>query len=151
MIYSGTDLKFRISSTIAGFVPGDHDFRIEVIDNYGRKKAVCTKDDCFYDADGNWYFTLENVRRGILYARFYAIIPDDDYDKQSRVVTDFQLLCTVDLCESCLPKPGHCHGQHSVKYEQVWTVNADDGTYLAGADGQLVLTADGKRIQIIPH
>ena len=61
-------------------------------------------------------------------------------------VTDVQLLAVVGACGCRMPC--HCGCPHTVRYTQVWTVNLDDGTYLCGADGELLLTADGARIQV---
>ena len=146
MLYPGTDLKFRIRAEIPGFDIGEHGFCVEILSRRGRVRQTVTREESFCDSEGNWYFTLENARRGAVFARFRAFIPDDDYDKRVRVVTDVQLLAVVGACGCRMPC--HCGCPHTVRYTQVWTVNLDDGTYLCGADGELLLTADGARIQV---
>lgn len=150
MIYPGTDLKFRVTADIAGFSIGDGEFGITVLDQYGRTRYNIVKDECFQDSEGRWYFTLSNARRGIYSARFTATIPDADYDALHRQYVDLQPLVAVGYC-GCFSTPhGCCRKEQQVQYEQVWTANLDDGTYLADADGRLILTADGARIKINP-
>ncbi len=142
MIYPGSDLKFQITSTQPGFHLTEDDFTIVIRDQYGRKRQVIHKNDCFYDSDGRFYFTVEDVRRGVYYAFFDGSYEDDDYPKQRRVFTDAQELYRVDYC-GCPCRREH---EHTVKYEQVWTVSLDDDTYLTDANGQYILTSEGKRI-----
>ena len=145
MIYPGSDLKFQITSTRPGFHLAEDDFTIVIKDQYGRKRQVIRKIDCFYDSDGRFYFTVENVRRGVYYAFFDGSYKDDDYESQRRVFTDIQELYRVEYC-GCL-----CHREHehTVKYEQVWTVSLDDDTYLTDVNGQYILTSEGKRIAFL--
>ncbi len=143
MIFPGTDLKYKIIASFPGFVIGSHAFRIVLTDVHGRKVKELSKADCFSDSEGSWYFAVENVRKGLLFVRFYAYVPDKDYNKQVRVITDYQLLCAV----ACAPVCRCRHeGPHDVRYEQVWTVDLDDGTYLADKDGNLILV-DGRRVR----
>lgn len=146
MIYPGTDLKFRIKSSVYGFSLTEHDFTVEIVGRRGYVRQRITKEQMFSDADGAWYFTLDNVRSGKTFAKFYASIPDGDFDKLTRTVTDIQLLCVAGCC--CGQNRGGDCCAHIVKYEQVWTADLDDGTYLAGSDGSLILTADGCRIKV---
>ena len=60
MIYPGSDLKFQITSTQPGFHLTEDDFTIVIRDQYGRKRQVIHKNDCFYDSDGRFYFTVDD-------------------------------------------------------------------------------------------
>lgn len=147
MIYPGTDLKFRVTSYIAGFDMTRDEFVISVIDQHGRTRYSATKDECFQDEGGGWLFTVENVKTGIYAVKFTGYIPDDDYDKLTRRFVDMQPLFTVGYCDRHAPKRCCCDSHH-VRYEQVWLANLDDGTYLCDADGNLVITEDGCRIKV---
>lgn len=147
MSYEGTDLKFRMTSTIDGFSFDDHKFMVVIKNRWGRVVETVIKDLCFKDSEGQWYFTFENPPIGTYIATFVAYLPDDDYDKQMRVITDIQPIASVGV--SCNMKDASCQCDHKVHYEQVWATNIDDGSYLCDKDGNLILTADGKRIQFI--
>lgn len=157
MIYSGSDLKFRVEATMQGFSMKDDYFTITIKNKWGHIKYTITKDECFCDSEDNFYFTVENVSTGSYFAFFAASVPDDDYDKNKRNIIDKQPLYTVDSCgckvvsKDCdCGKDCDCHvGTLKVSYKQVWTTNVDDGMYLADNDGNLILTADGKRIQFL--
>lgn len=142
MIYPGTDLKFRVTATIDGFTLSDNQFEITIKNRWGQVVTTITKDQCFQDSEERWYFIVENVRSGKMYASFTGAINDDDYQKQVRIVTDYQILCEVGTaCTATTSATAH-----QVQYEQVWTANIDGTTYLADSDGQLVTAADGRRI-----
>lgn len=148
MISPGNDLKFRITSDIKDFSMDDCDFSIIIKNRWGQVIVSVPKDECFKDSEGNWYFTMENVQVGVYFAMFFAELPDDDYDKQTRIRTDLQHLVTVGTC--CCDYSYHkCSCDHDMHYEQVWTTNIDGAAYLCDRDGNLILTADGKRIQFI--
>lgn len=152
MNYPGTDLKFRITTEIPDFQLSEDGFMIVVKDRYKRTVASVTKNDCFYDDQGQWYFTLSKVRSGWYYAFFTAQREDDDFDDQRAAFTDSQLLTTVGYCEKHAPKMHDCdEGNHKVHYEQVWTVSIDGEDYLADCYGRYVYTSDGKRIQFTNH
>ena len=150
MIYPGQDLKFRITTEITGFSMDDCKFCITVLDLYGRRRYSVTKDECFQDSEGRWYFTMENTRRGIYFARFETEIPDDDFDDFSRKFIDVRLLVPVGYNYYCCPTVHGfcCRQKYKIHYELVWTADLDDGTYLADATGALIITSDGKRIKI---
>lgn len=152
MIFAGSDLKFRITAIIESFKVADNDFNVVVKNKWGQVKYVVEKDEMFTDDKGNYYFTLESVPAGVYYAIFTATVLDDDYDKLTRTVVDMQHLCSVSALGSCncqgIDVSSTCNCDHKVGYEQVWTVNVDGGIYLAGSDGALILTEDGKRIQL---
>jgi hypothetical protein len=149
MIYPNTDLKFRVWTEYEDFDMERDEFLIRVIDRYGRCRYEIPKADCFQDEEGRWYFTMERVRSGWHWAKFAAVEPDGDYDKLSRVICDAQPLVCVGYCEKHAPRIHDCDaGHHKVHYEQVWTVELDDGVYLADRDGNLILSNEGSRIQI---
>ena len=155
MIHEGSDLKFAVKTDIAGFTLTDNDFSIVVKNRWGQVKYAIEKDEMFQDQEGNWYFTLENVRRGTYYAVLTAVSPDDDYDKSARRIVDRRQLCEVAAgfgrVGSRATVANGCQGHKDgvpVEYRQVWTVNLDDGEYLADKDGHLIYTGDGKRIQL---
>lgn len=142
MIYPGTDLKFRITTTQPDFNLSEDNFEIKVKDQYGRVRQTVRKAGCFWDDQGNWYFVMDNVRTGIYFAWFHGCYEDGDYDDQRRDFTDVQELCRVNYHAG----PRHHHHKHVVQYEQVWTVSIDGEDYLADCDGNYVLTSDGNRI-----
>ena len=142
MIYPGTDLKFRITTTQPDFNLSENNFEIKVKDQYGRVRQTVRKTDCFWDDQGGWYFVMDNVRTGIYFAWFHGRYEDEDYDDQRRDFTDVQELCRVNYHAA----PRHRHHKHVVQYEQVWTVSIDGEDYLADCDGNYVLTSDGNRI-----
>lgn len=141
MIYPGTDLKFRITTTQPDFNLSEDTFEIKIKDQYNRVRQVVTKSDCFWDDQGNWYFVMDNVKTGIYFAWFHGRYEDEDYDDQRRDFADVQELCRVNYHAG----PLHRH-HHKVHYEQVWTVSIDGDEYLCDKDGNYVLTSDGKRI-----
>lgn len=148
MIYPGDDLKFRITTEIPDFQLSEDGFEIVVRDKYKRAVARITKNDYFYDDQGQWYFTLGKVRSGWYYAFFNAYRQDDDYDELTAAFNDVQPLCTVGYCERHAPHLRDCDkGKHKVHYEQVWAVSVDGADYLADCYGRYVYTGDGKRIQ----
>lgn len=149
MIYPGTDLKFRVTTSVTGFSLDTDEWSIAILDRYNRMRYAIEKDECFQDSEGDWYFTIEQVRCGFYFARMTMAVPDADYDKLTRTVTDHRPLCAVGFCDCHLPTPRHCHcTDHKVQYQQIWTTDLDDGTYLCGEDGTLILTKDGYRIRM---
>ena len=156
--YPGTDRKFMVTTTQEDFLLVDDDFEITVIDPYRRQRRIA-KQDCFFDSDGRYYFTLERTLRGTYYAWFKGWYEDDDYDEQTRQFTDGQVLCEVGVkaCRCGIPEQSSptrslsatdstCHCRHVVQYQEVTTVSLDGDEYLADTDGKYILTSDGKRI-----
>lgn len=154
--FPGTDRKFMVTVTQEDFLLVDDDFEITVIDPYRRQRRI-RKQDCFFDSDGRYYFTLEKTLRGTYYAWFKGWYEDDDYDKQTRQFTDGQKLCEVgvrtcrcgtatDSTESADTGGNGCQCRHVVQYQEVTTVSVDGDEYLADIDGKYILTSDGKRI-----
>lgn len=140
----GTDLKFRVITTKDDFSLDADQFVIVVKNQYGRVTHRVLKSDCYLDSEGQWYFNVEHVAVGLHYAVFVGVITDGDYTKMNRNWTDIQpMFLGTNDCKKCRYC---CENDHPVSYEQVWTINIDDGEYLSGADGKFVLTSDGKRI-----
>lgn len=146
------DVKFQITTTYDDFTLAGDPFTITVKDRYGRVVRTMGRDDCFWDDDFRFYFTLENVRRGVYYAYFTGSYEDEDYDKQRATVSDAQVLLTVPSCvldKDCenikfIGRKQCC--RHKVHYRVVTTVSIDGEEYLCGSDGKYILTSDGKRI-----
>ena len=149
MINPGTDLKFRIESTDARVDLKTQEFSVLIENRKGDFSMKLGKQDCFFDSEANIYFAIENPAPGGYYASFATPIPDDDYNKLSRILTDKQFLVDVGVCSCGGASGSSCGCPHPVKYTQVWETNLDDGTYLCDEDGELILTADGHRIQFI--
>jgi len=150
MEYPGSDRKFRVTSDLEDFHFGEDDFEIVVKDLYGRTVRRIGPEDCFWDSEGRWYFTLENVRSGVYYACFRGSYEDTDFDDQRRVFTDMQKLMQVGVRLVCSCTAGvmgaRCECRHSVHYEEVFSVSIDGDEYLCDRLGRYILTADGKRI-----
>lgn len=148
MIYAGSDLKFKIVPHRDFLDLEEQDFTLEIRNGWWQVLATISKDSCFEDVDGNFYFTIDNVQRGELWALFSVTIEDEDYEKHNRVITDNQKICNVERCE-CMDAECYCecNSDHIVTYEQVWTVNIDGERFLVGSDGAYILTNDGNRIQ----
>ena len=154
MIHAGTDMKFRATTNIVGFSLARNRFSISIKNRWGKLMAdedgepmVITNENCFYDSDGNCYFTVGGLPNGQYNAFFTGYIEDDDYDTQEKRVTDKQLIVEVgdkvcDCHETC-----YCEQQHDIHYEMVYEINIDGETYLADKDGKYIFTSDGKRIQ----
>ena len=149
MIYPNSDLKFRITSNSDRIVLQDIEFSITIKNRYGQAKVFIPKDECFQDSEGEYVFTIESVKKGAHFAYFSGFIDDSDYDKMTQQNTDIQELYVVG---SCGVNTGgsiyDCEHEHIVKYQRVIEVDVDGGTYLADKDGNLLLTADGRRIQL---
>lgn len=150
MIYPGTDLKFKITASIPNFDIAEHGCSVEIVNRRGRVQKTIPKSAMFSDEQGNWYFNIENVRSGPIFVRFNAEIPDKDYNKQVRIVTDYQLLCWVGVspygCPNGSSSSSSSSDTHNVTYTQVWTVNLDGDTYLTDEQGNLILV-NGQRVR----
>lgn len=145
--YPGTDRKFMVTAPQQDFFLTDDEWEITLIDPYSRQRRI-TKQDCFFDSDGRYYFTLEKPLRGTYHAWFKGWYEDDDYDKQTRQFTDGQMLCEVGVkaCRCRTAAHPNCQCRHVVQYTEVQTVSLDGDEYLADMDGKYILTSDGKRI-----
>lgn len=125
------------------------DFSFVVRDYFSHKFYSFDKKDCLQDSEGRYYFLMENVPTGEYFSYFTAKVPDDDYDKQVRIVKDISFLCKVGMC-NCHTQSRYTKNQCQcgglVKYDEVWTTNVDGCVYLADKDGNFILTSDGKRI-----
>lgn len=147
MIYKGTDLKFQVTTTQSDFSLAENDFTIRIRNRWGRVEKIITKNDCFYDKDGRFYFMVENVKTGVFYAFFSGSYEDDDYDKQTRTFTDEQALYEVGQFHCARNRKTDCGCDHKVHYTMVETVSVDGADYLADSEGRYIYTSDGKRIQ----
>ena len=139
--YPGGDQKFRIINEIPDFFLSEHPFHLVIKNQMGQVKYRLTKNDCFWDSDGNYYFCIEHVQEGRYEVVFSGSYEDDDYNKQNAVVTDRQVLTVAGRY-----KMPFRQRHHLIHYEQVWTVSIDGDDYLCGSDGKYILTSDGKRI-----
>lgn len=150
-IYPGMDVKFQIKTDYNDFQLTEDPWKIIIKDQYGRTVSALDKGDCFWDADGNYYFALEKVRNGMVYFVFFkGSYEDEDYDDQRAAVTDIQRLLAVPsaVCECpCIEsRQSLSCKHHRVHYRLVTTVSIDGDDYLCGLDGKYILTSDGKRI-----
>jgi hypothetical protein len=143
----GTDLKFRLTTTKDDFTLAGDKWNIVIKNNLGRTVRRITKNDCYYDDQGRWYFNITNPQVGTYTAIFIGAYEDEDYDEQQRIWTDRQVLF---VCrEGCMMRqrrqrhPAAC----PVQYEQVWSCSIDGEDYLADCYGRYVYTSDGHRIQ----
>lgn len=144
---AGGDQKFRVTTTKEDFQLSEDAFFIIIKNRYGRVVQRILKNDCFYDTEGRWYFTAENIKEGEHLAVFVGQYEDDDYDKQHRTFIDIQPLYVGTAgCDAVATSQHACAG-HSIQYEQVWSVSIDGEDYLADSLGRYIYTSDGKRIQ----
>lgn len=146
MIYPHTDLKFRITITASDFSQENDDWSLRIIDRFNREVADFAKNEFFRDSLGNWYFDMPNVLTGEYRAITTIGIPDDDFNKQLQMRTDCQKFLWVNMPEKPCGCGGHTDGMRVV-IERVYVISVDDGDYLADAEGDYILTGDGKRIQ----
>lgn len=142
MNYPGTDLKFKVTADIAGFDLSSDPFAIIIKNNFRQIVRRIPRAECFFDSDRHCYFVFEHPHRGVYTAFFIANVADDDYAKQASQVTDVQMLTSVGY-----EYQADNSSVHQVEYEQVYVRSVDDADYLADADGNYILTSDGKRIQ----
>lgn len=144
MVYPGTDKKYMIIASQEDFNLMEDPWELLIKDRYGRVRYARPKSECFWDSDGNYYFTLEDLRQGAYFAFFRGAYEDDDYDKQKRVFTDVQKLLEVGKVPDCPSR--HTCRRHVISYVEVTTVSVDGEDYLADKDGKYIYTSDGKRI-----
>ena len=148
MIYPGTDLKFKVTAVMVGFDINEDNMTLLIKNRWGKTCYRYTADDFFEDPDGNWYFTMPNARTGIYFAFLTCYRGDKDFEANSQRVVDVQYLVNVGVCPC---KAKHCACPRTdgleVHYERVWTVNLNDGVYLADMYGNPILTTDGELIR----
>lgn len=145
----GTDLKFRISTTKDDFTLAGDKWNIVIKNSMGRTVHRISKNDCYYDSEGRWYFNIQNPQLGTYTAIFIGAYEDEDYDESQRIWTDRQVLF---VCrEGCMMRKRRSRHMPypacPVHYEQVWACSIDGEDYLADCYGRYVYAADGKRIQ----
>ena len=146
--YAGQDLKFMVESLCENLILTRDSFEIVIVNRWGKVARKITKNDCFYDSDGRFYFTVENIQPGVWFARFRGAYEDDDYDKQEAVMADEQKLFECSVRDCCCDKStfGDCKCEHQVRYTEVTRVSIDGADYLADCYGRYIYTSDGKRI-----
>ena len=147
MIYPGTDLKFKVTVNIPGFSLKNDDFSIVIATQHGRVRYVITRDDTVMASNGDFFFMLTDVRKGIYYARLTAEREDSNFENGIQHIVDCQPLCAVGMYEHgcCVPPTDGV----SVAYQRVWIVNVNGLVYLAESDGTPILDRDGNRIYLI--
>lgn len=146
MINAGTDLKYRVETDIAGFSLANNGFTITVSNRWGQVLKIIRKADMLIDSFGNYYFTLDAVPTGIYYARLAAHKEDEDFSDGIQTIVDYRYLVSVGTEESMI-RQSENEGS-TVAYIRVWTANLVDGVYLADANGNPILDADGNRIRL---
>ena len=146
MINAGTDLKYRVETDIAGFSLANNDFTITVSNRWGQVLKIIRKADMLIDSFWNYYFTLDAVPTGIYYARLAAHKEDEDFSDGIQTIVDYRYLVSVGTEESMIRQSEN--DGSTVAYIRVWTVNLVDGVYLADANGNPILDADGNRIRL---
>lgn len=150
MIHPHTNLKYKVEISAEGFSQENDPWNVLVKDQFKRVQFNVDKDDCFRDSEGGYYFLFTDALTGRYDATTTVNIPDDDYDDGYMRIVDRQHFVDVGLCE--------CHHHHkcccktdgvTVTFTRVFTTNIDDAAYLCDMDGNLILTAEGKRIKFI--
>lgn len=145
MTYPGTDLKFRITAAIEGFSLADNYFTIAVKNGYGRLMYRRTKNQCFRDTEGSWYFTLTDIVPGTYTAVFTAYLPDDDFLRLIRRETDVQM-----LYDTHADRTDPAADSHRVQYERVYTASVGDEQFLVDENGDYIMSSDGQRVRFLP-
>lgn len=76
--FRGTELKFKVELTAAGFSMAENDFEIEV--KSGRQSVSMTKEEMKTDGSGNYYAYIDTnaLPAGTLKIVATAHIPDSD-------------------------------------------------------------------------
>ena len=120
----GTDLKFRLTTTKDDFTLAGDKWNIVIKNNLGRTVRRITKNDCYYDDQGRWYFNITNPQVGTYTAIFIGAYEDEDYDEQQRIWTDRQVLF---VCrEGCVMRqrrqrhPAACPVRAGVELQHRW-------------------------------
>ena len=143
----GTNLKFRLTTTKDDFTLASDKWNIVIKNNLGRTTHRITKNDCYYDTEGRYYFNILNPQPGTYTAIFVGAYEDEDYPEDRRIWTDRQVLF---VCrEGCMMRQRRKHHPSAcpVQYEQVWACSLNGDDYLCDCYGRYILTAEGDRIQ----
>ena len=151
MIHTNTSLKYNILIEAKDFEQERDPWGVVIYDYFNKEYATIDKEDCFRDSEGGYYFTLPNMDKGKYRAITTVQIPDDDYEPTYMTITDRQHLVDVGLCDCHKPyRPCNCQCETEglkVTFTRVFSTNLDDAAYLCDINGNLILTADGRRIQ----
>ncbi|MCH5307257.1 MAG: hypothetical protein J1E37_04195 [Prevotella sp.] len=147
MIHPGTDLKFKVTTHIAGFSMRSNDFTIIIRKRWAKIVGVFSKDNMLIDEYGNFYFVLAAVPSGVYYAEFNAYKADSDFNDGVQHIVDEQLLVTVGDDVKRLRCAGETDGA-VVIYNRVFTESIGSHIYLADENGEPILDANGERIAL---
>lgn len=146
MIYTGTDLKFKMSASVVGFHLKYDNFCVVIKNRWNQVKYIIEKSDMLTDNSGNYYFMITNVQKGVYYAELTVERNDNDFDSGIQHMVDRQYLVSVDS-EEFFDENTSTEGM-AVAYQRVWYVNVGGYVYLAESDGTPILDADGNRIYL---
>lgn len=133
----GIDLKIRVTARAAGFDMREDDFSIEITTAWGRVVRLLRKADTLVDAEGRFYFTLDNVGAGSYYATFTARLPDAGFADGHQELRVRHLLTIVGREWNGVPVciPGGSPVL-SVSYEAVWMDGSSAGVPLPYEPGE---------------
>lgn len=150
MIYPGTDTKWKLTCTSPGFTMSDDRISLDIFNRWGQVVLSITKEDMLSDSEGNYYFCLPNVKRGVYYANVSMIVGDGDFPDDQRHTVCRRYLCSVGACDCNTRQENECSCDDgiSVAFERVWWVNLLHGAYLCDKDGNPILDADGNPIYL---
>ena len=145
MIYTGTDLKFKVSASVVGFQLKRDNFCIVIKNRWNQVKYIIEKGDMLTDNDGNYYFMITNVQKGVYYAELTAEKEDTDFDTGIQHMVDRQYLVSVESEEFF---DEHTTEGMAVAYQRVWFVSVGGYVYLAESDGTPILDSNGQKIYL---
>ena len=145
MIYTGTDLKFKVSASVVGFQLKCDNFCVVVKNRWNQVKYVIEKNEMMTDDNDNYYFMLPNVQKGVYYAELTAEKEDTDFDSGVQHMVDRQYLVSVESEEFF---DEHTTEGMAVAYQRVWFVSVGGYVYLAESDGTPILDSDGNKIYL---
>lgn len=146
MIQEGTDVKFKVTAVINGFIMAEDPFIIVVKNQWGQVKYTVNKYNTLHDAEGNFYFALPAMARGEYTASLTALIEDEDFPDGVRRMVDVRWLVTIGSEDKSV-RHDKTDGA-DVKYERVWIVSVEGDVYLTDEDGNALLDKDGQRIYL---
>lgn len=144
MIYSGTDLKYKVTATWDGFDMSMDDFSLSIENRFGIVVSTIAKEDMFIGTDSNYYFVIEGLKSGIYYAQFTAGKSDTDYSDSVQHVVNRQFLVAIGT-EYTEDGSDSTDGL-TVVYERVWTVSVNGEIYLTDSEGNYITDVNGNYI-----
>ena len=148
MIHEGTDIKWMVTVEMDGYSIDDDDMELVIKNRYGQVKYSYKAEDFYTNGNGMWLFNMPNARRGSYYAFMTCWRGDEDFPDNFQKVTDVRHLVDVGIC-GCAKDTCHCCQTDGMKvtYTRVWTVNFQDGIYLADKDGNPIRDVNGELIR----